>query len=63
MKVRELVAILTESGVEQEEEIIVVIDDGAEHLDELEEGSILSIEEVGGWNAMARARTIRVLPK
>ena len=43
------------------EEIVVAIEDGAEHLDELEEGSVLNITEAGGWSQ--GMRLIRVKPR
>jgi len=49
-------------GFDREDPITVIIDDGAEHLDELEEGSVLTITEAGGWSH-GLGRTIRVKPR
>jgi hypothetical protein len=46
---------------EDDEPLVVVIDENAEHLDELEGGAVLDIEEFGGF--MAGMRTIRVSPR
>lgn len=60
MTKRELIADLKRHG-DDDEEVQVVIDDGAENLDELEEGSVLEITEVGGY--AGGMRLIRVKPR
>lgn len=47
----------------QDEEVVVIIDDGVEEEDlkDLEEGSILEITEAGGYNR--GMRLIRVKPR
>ena len=52
---------LTQLKVPDDEPIVCIIDDGATGLDELEEGSILDITEVGGY--MQGMRLIRVKPR
>jgi hypothetical protein len=61
MKWGELKKAMQEARALDDEDVKIIIADGAEHLDELEEGSVLSIEDTG-YNAQLRSRVIYVMP-